>query len=238
MNNILTIYKREMRSYFVSPVAYIILAVFFLISGFFFYQIVSYTQQASLGGVLGNMAVIFLFLTPFITMRLVAEEKKSGTMELLLTSPITPIQIIIGKFLAAMTIMKICIAGTLVYVLLLLAFSPTGLEWGPLFTGYLGLVFLTSAFVAIGVTASSVSESQIVAGILGFGISFLLLLLNWVGGAGKEFIHTVLRELSPISHYAEFADGIFDIKHIIYFLLWTVLCLSISTKSLEAKLLQ
>jgi ABC-2 type transport system permease protein len=236
MHNVMTIFKREIKSYFVSPVAYIVLTAFFLITGIFFNQIVAYSGQADLTGVLGNVAVFLLFLTPFITMKLLAEEKSSGTMELILTSPVTPLQVVLGKYFAAMAVVLIALGGTLIYVVLLLLQSP--MEGGTLIMGYLGLLFLSSSFVAIGLTASAFSSTQISAGIVGFALSFGMMLANWVGGGGKDWIHRVLLEITPISHYAEFANGIFDLKHVIYFLLWTVFCLSLSTKSLEAKLLQ
>ena len=236
MNAFSALYRREMRSYFVSPVAYIILAVFFILSGFFFFQIVSFTGQANLSGLFGNIAVILLFTTPFITMRLVAEEKRSGTMELLLTSPVRPLEIILAKFMAAWSLIGIALAGTFVYVVLLLLHSP--MEFGPLFTGYLGLVFLSGALVALGLLASALAESQIAAGIIGFGLSFLLMLLNWVGQAGKDVLHVVLRELSLVHHYGDFIEGIFDAKHIVFYLFWIVLCLSFAVKSIEARLMK
>ncbi len=236
MRNICSIYRREIKSYFVSPIAYIVLTIFFIIGGFFFYQGVSYSQMANINGVLGDIAVVFLFLIPFLTMRLIAEEKKNGTLELLLTSPINPFQIIMGKFLSAMTIVLIAIGGTLLYLALLLIHSPV--ELGPIISGYLGLIFLSGSFVAVGVMASSLAESQMAAGIIGFGLSFLLMLINWAGQAGNGVLAVILREISPISHYMDFVRGIIDIKHVIFFLLWIVLFTSISTKSLEAKLLK
>jgi len=230
------IYRREMRSYFVSPVAYIILTVFFILSGFFFTQIVNYTGQANLGGLFGNMAIVLLFTVPFITMRLVAEEKRSGTIELLLTSPVKPVEIILGKFFAAWSLIGLAVAGTLLYVILFLLHSP--METGPLVMGYLGLILLSGALVALGLLASALAESQIAAGILGFGISFILMLLNWVGQSGKDAIHYVLRELSLVHHYGDFLEGIFDAKHVVFFLFWGVLCLSFAVKSLESRLLK
>jgi len=225
-----------MRSYFVSPVAYIILTVFFILSGFFFTQIVNYTGQANLGGLFGNMAIVLLFTVPFITMRLVAEEKRSGTIELLLTSPVKPVEIILGKFFAAWSLIGLAVAGTLLYVILFLLHSP--METGPLVMGYLGLILLSGALVALGLLASALAESQIAAGILGFGISFILMLLNWVGQSGKDAIHYVLRELSLVHHYGDFLEGIFDAKHVVFFLFWGVLCLSFAVKSLESRLLK
>ncbi len=236
MHAMSAIYRREMRSYFVSPVAYIILTVFFILSGFFFTQIVNYTGQANLGGLFGNMAIVLLFTVPFITMRLVAEEKRSGTIELLLTSPVKPVEIILGKFFAAWSLIGLAVAGTLLYVILFLLHSP--METGPLVMGYLGLILLSGALVALGLLASALAESQIAAGILGFGISFILMLLNWVGQSGKDAIHYVLRELSLVHHYGDFLEGIFDAKHVVFFLFWGVLCLSFAVKSLESRLLK
>jgi ABC-2 type transport system permease protein len=230
------LYRREMRSYFVSPVAYIVLTLFFILSGFFFYNTISGGGQATMSGVFGVLANLLLFTTPFITMRLIAEEKRSGTMELLLTSPVRPLDIILAKFFAAWSLVGIVIAGTLFYVLLILIHSP--MEFGPLFLGYLGLILLSGAFVALGLLASSVAESQMSAGILGFGLSFILVLLEWVGQGGKGAVHAVLRELSLFNHFGDFYTGIFDFKHVIFFLFWAVVCISFAVKSIEARLLK
>jgi len=236
MRALITLYRREMRSYFVSPVAYIVLTLFFILSGFFFYNTITAGGQASMSGVFGILANLLLFTTPFITMRLIAEEKRSGTMELLLTSPVRPIDIILAKFFAAWSLIGIVIAGTLFYVLLLLIHSP--MEAGPLVLGYLGLIFLSGAFVALGLLASSLAESQVAAGIMGFGFSFLLILLEWVAQGGKGILHAILRELSLFGHFGDFYMGVFDIKHVIFFLFWGVVCVSFTVKSIEARLLR
>jgi len=238
MRAFITLYRREMRSYFVSPVAYIVLTLFFVLAGFFFYNILVSTLQASMSGVFGILANILLFTTPFITMRLVAEEKRSGTMELLLTSPVRSLDIILAKFFAAWSLIGIVIAGTLIYVILLLAFSQEGMEAGPLVLGYIGLILLSGAIVALGLLASSLAESQMAAGIMGFGFSFILILLEWVGQGGKGIIHAILREISLFAHFGDFYLGVFDIKHLVFFLFWGVVCIFFSVKSIEARLLK
>lgn len=227
MQSVRAVYKREMKSYFVSPVAYVVLTIVFIIAGVFFYLGVKGTRDANVSNVLSNLAVIFLFLSPFVTMRLLAEEKNVGTLELLLTSPVTPFQVVLGKYLAAFSIMLVAIAGTLVYVVLLLFHSS--IELGPLVAGYLGLIFLSLSYIGVGMIASAVAESQIVAGILGFGASVLLMLVHSAFGEA-------LRQISPIFHYIEFSAGVFDVKHVVYFLLWAVFCLAVSTKMLESRL--
>lgn len=229
MNTIKSIYKREMKTYFVSPVAYVVLTIVFIIAGIFFYGYIKGARDANITNVLSNLAFVFLFLSPFVTMRLIAEEKAAGTLELLLTSPVTPFQIVMGKFLAAFSIMLLAIAGTLLYVVILLFHSS--MEIGPLISGYLGLCFLSAAYIGIGLIASTFSESQIVAGIVGFGASLVLMLLYSFGGE-------VMKQISPIAHYLEFANGIIEVKHLIYFLLWAVFCLSVSTKAVESRLLK
>ncbi|MCK4906690.1 MAG: ABC transporter permease [Spirochaetes bacterium] len=237
MSSIWSIYKREIKSYFVSPVAYVVMAIFFGIIGFQFYHgVAAYRDSSVYEGILGLCMFVFLFIAPLLTMRLIAEEKKTGTIELLLTSPITPAQIILGKFFAAMTLVMICIIGTLFYVVLIM-FNGS-IEIGPLFSGYLGLVFITSVFVSIGLVTTSISESQIVAGILGFGISIIMILLHNVAGSTQGTLGTILKEFMPTWHYTDFGSGVIDFKHIVYFLLWIVFSLSISVKSLEAKLLR
>ena len=246
------IYKKELRLYFTSPVAYVLLTIFLLIAGYFFYSIFAFFTRASmqtamnpgmgrdlnvtdsvLRPLFSNVSVILLLLMPLVTMRLFAEERRAGTIELLLTYPVRDGAVLVGKYLAGLTLYGVMLAGTLIYPAILLYFAKV--EWGPLATGYLGLVLMGGMFLAIGLFASSLTENQIVAAIVTFGI----LLMLWVLGGTAEFaggpLGAVLTHLSILEHNDTFAKGVLDTKDIIYYVDFTVLALFLTLRSLEAR---
>ncbi|MBI1734048.1 MAG: ABC transporter permease subunit [Candidatus Rokubacteria bacterium] len=246
------IFKKEMRLYFTSPIAWVIGSIFLLISGYFFYTMFAYFSMASMQSamnpamardlnvtdsvlrpLLTNMTVILLLLMPMVTMRLFAEERRSGTIELLLTYPVRDGAVLLGKFLAALALYGLMLVGTLVYPAIMVYFA--GVDWGPLLTGYLGLVLLGATFLAVGLFASSLTENQIVASIVTFGT----LLLFWVIGWSADYVGgtwgSVLRHLSLIEHFDSFAKGVLDTKDIIYYVNFIVLALFLSLRSLEAR---
>jgi gliding motility-associated transport system permease protein len=246
------IFKKEIRLYFTSPIAYVIGAIFLLIAGYFFYSIFSYFALASMqsamnpqmgrelnvtDGVLrplfSNVTVILLLLMPMVTMRLIAEERRSGTIELLLTYPVRDGAVLVGKYLAALTIYGLMLAGTLLYPLIVAWFAR--FDWGPLLTGYLGLVLLGATFLAVGLLASSLTENQIVASMVAFGILLIFWVLGWsadyVGGAGGA----LLRHLSITEHFDNFSQGVLETKDVIYYLDFTILALFLTLRSLESR---
>ena len=248
----LPVFRKEMRLYFGSPVAYVVFTFFLLISGWFFSQIFLFYSDASMRSFMQpqfgqnlnitenvmrplftNMGVVLLFFIPMLTMRLFAEEKKSGTMELLLTYPVRDGEILVGKFLAAAALYVVLLALTLVYPALVAYF--TRVEWGPILTGYLGLVLMGGTFLAVGLLVSSLTENQIVAGFGTFGI----LLLFWVIGWGAEFaggtLRTVLQYLSVTEHIDTFSRGLIDTKDVVYHGSAIALALFLSLRSLESK---
>jgi gliding motility-associated transport system permease protein len=246
------IFKKEMRLYFTSPIAYVVFAIFLLIGGYFFYSIFAFFTLASMQSAMNpqmardlnttdsvlrplfsNLTVILLLLMPMITMRLFAEERRSGTIELLLTFPVRDGAVLIGKYLAALALYGLMLVGTLLYPAMLAWFSR--IDSGPLLTGYLGLLLLGAAFLAVGLFASSLTENQIVASIVTFGV----LLLFWVVGWSADFVGgawgRLLSHLSLIEHFDSFAKGLLDTKDIIYYLDFTVLALFLTFRSLEAR---
>lgn len=180
-----------------------------------------------------NMSVILLLLMPLITMRLFAEERRSGTIELLLTYPVRDGAVLVGKFLAALALYALMLALTLLYPLLVFAF--TRLEWGPVLTGYVGLLLLGAAFIAAGIFASSLTENQIVAAMTTFGVLLLFWVIGWtadtVGGTGGR----ILSHLSLIEHFDNFGKGVLDTRDIVYYLSFIALALFLSLRSLEAR---
>jgi ABC-2 type transport system permease protein len=248
----LPVFKKEMQLFFGSPVAYVVFTFFLLISGWFFSQIFLYYSDISMRsfmqpgmaqslniteGVMRplftNMSVVLLFFMPMLTMRLFAEEKKSGTMELLLTYPVRDGEVLAGKFLAAGALYVILLGLTLVYPGLIAYF--TRIEWGPILTGYLGLVLAGATFLAVGILISSLTENQIVAGFGTFGV----LLGLWIIGWGAEFaggsLRAVLQYLSITEHMDTFSRGLIDTKDLVYYLSAIALALFLTLRSLDSK---
>jgi gliding motility-associated transport system permease protein len=246
------IYKREVRQYFTSPVAYVILAIFLFITGLFFYAIFRGFAQASmqiamnpgmgrdlnvmdsvLRPLFDNMRVILLLLMPLVTMRLFAEERRSGTIELLLTYPVRDGAVLVGKYLAAMTLYAAMIGGMLAYPAMLAYFARV--EWGSLLTGYVGLLLMGAMFAAVGLFASSLTENQIVAAIVTFGILLSFWIIGWLAGFVSGPIGAVLTHLSILEHNDTFAKGVLDTKDVIYYVDFTALALFLALRSLETR---
>jgi ABC-2 type transport system permease protein len=246
------IYKKEMRLYFTSPVAYVILAIFLLIAGYFFFSIFSFFTRASmqmamnpqmgrdlnvtdsvLRPLFSNVSVILLLLMPLVTMRLFAEERRSGTIELLLTYPVRDGAVLVGKYLAAFTMYAVMLVGTLAYPIMLISFARV--EWGPLLTGYLGLLLMGAMFLAVGLFASSVTENQVVAALITFGVLLMFWIIGWTAEFAGGPLGAVLTHLSILEHNDTFAKGVLDTKDIIYYANFTVLALFLALRSLESR---
>lgn len=246
------ILRKELRLYFSSPVAWVVLAVFALVSGWFFYNVFAFYALLSLEaarnpllardlsvteGVLrplfNNVSVVMLLMLPVLTMRLFAEEKRSGTIELLLTYPVRDGEVLMGKYLAALTVFAGMLALTLVYPVLV-AWTAS-LERGPLLTGYLGLFLQGAAFIAVGVLVSSLTENQIVAAVGTFGVLLMFWVLGWGAEGAGTTLGRLLRHLSLLEHFDAFAKGVIDSKDVVYYLNVTVLSLFLTLRALEAR---
>jgi gliding motility-associated transport system permease protein len=246
------IFKKEMRLYFTSPIAWVIGAIFLLIAGYFFYSIFAFFTLASMQSAMNpqmarelnvtdsvlrplfsNITVILLLLMPMVTMRLFAEERRSGTIELMLTYPVRDGAVLLGKYLAALALYGLMLVGTLLYPAVLAWFAR--LDWGPLLTGYLGLVLMGATFLAVGLFASSLTENQIVASIVAFGVLLIFWVLGWSADYAGGVWGRVLSHLSLIEHFDSFAKGVLDTKDVIYYLDFTILALFLSLRSLESR---
>ena len=237
MKNIFAVCTKELYTYFVSPIAYFVCFVFTAISGYLFqfFLTVASANSGYGNGVMqstfGIMATILLFFTPVLTMKLFAEERKSGTIELLLTSPITDSQVVLGKYLASWFLLIIMLGLTLIFPFLTQRFGP--LDAGLVFSGYFGLTLLGSCFLAFGLMMSSMSKNQIVAALTSFG--FLLAL--WVIGAVSDRGGTIgnfLKYLSFSEHFSDFPRGAILVKDIVYYVSFTCVCLFATFKSIES----
>jgi len=250
MRNVFTICGREVKSYFTSPIAYLLMGLFGLITGFMFYSATAYfisvsTQQQMQGQngpmdiglyviapLLGNAGVIGLFLVPLISMRLFAEEKRSGTIELLLTSPISDWEIILGKWMGAMVMYLAVIGMTAIYIALLFAWSTP--DWRPILTGYLGLILQGATVLAIGTFISTTTRNQIIAGGATFAICLLLWVLSWVSNYSDTWYGKAIAYCSILTHFEPFSKGIVDTKDVIFYLSAIFLGLFFTARSLES----
>lgn len=251
MRNIIAIADKELRSYFASPIAYIIIGLFSLLFGWFFYMYLTvFVQQSEqmmqfggggaaninqhmIRGVLLNSAVIILFVMPMITMRTYSEEKRSGTIELLLTSPITDLQIILGKFFGALGLYVAMLCVTMLYMGILFVYGNP--EWRPIVAGYLGLLLMGSCFISAGLLVSSVTKNQIVAGVITFAVFLMLWVINWIGESSGPTTRAIVSYLSITEHFDDFARGIIDTKHVIYYLSFITFGLFLTAKSVDSE---
>jgi ABC-2 type transport system permease protein len=235
MNNIWSIARKEIKSYFISPIAYVVIAVFLLLTGFFFSSAISwfsaqsiqmaqnpyYYQQVNINQMVfsplfHNMSIILLLMLPLLTMRLFSEEKKIGTEELLFTSPVSVGQIIVGKYLAAIAVLVAMLALTfLPSVFTFLWGNP---EIAQILNGYLGLFLMGAAFIAAGVFFSSLTENQIVSAILTFGALLLFWILNWAAYSATGMWKGVLDYLSIFQHFDGMTRGILDTADVAYYI--------------------
>jgi ABC-2 type transport system permease protein len=251
VRNVLAIAGKELRSYFASPMGYILIGLFALLFGAFFRVYLTgfaeRSQQMAMGGgggsinvnewmirgVLHNVAIIILFIMPMVTMRTYAEEKRSGTMELLLTSPITDLQIILGKFLGAMGLFVAMLLVTAIDIAILFRIGNPELK--PVLAGYLGLLLLGGCFLAVGLLISSLTKNQIVAGVMTFAVFLLLWIINWFADSVGPTGRTIVSFLSITEHLDDFTKGIIDTKHIVYYLSFITFGLFLTAKSVDSE---
>jgi ABC-2 type transport system permease protein len=233
MTNVWAVTTRELRSYFLSPLAYLVGAFFVFGSGLLFWLILQSNHEASVRGLISNVHVLFLFVIPMISMRLLAEEQRTGTMELLMTNPVQEWEIVTGKFLGSAFFVLCMLLATLLFPLFLFIFGSP--DRGPILTGYLGALLQGSAFLAIGLWASSLTENQIVAAV----VSFILLLALWlsdnIGQASGGTFGQIVGYTSLINHIQGFAQGVVDSKDVIFYLTVIGGGLVLSTLSLQSK---
>jgi len=253
MSNILAIAHKELRSYFASPIAYIVIGLFALLYGYFYAAILYYfvrqsmqmsqfgmqgpqsmnVNQQMLRPLLQNVTILALFLLPMITMRTYSEEKRSGTIELLLTSPVTDFQIIMGKFLGALGLYAIMLLVSLVHIAILFKFGTP--EWKPIATAYLGLLLIGGCFISVGLFISSLTKNQIVAGTVTFAVFLMLWVITWIGSFGGPTVESVTSYLSIIEQWDDFGKGVIDTSHLIYYFSFITFGLFLTAKSVDSE---
>jgi ABC-2 type transport system permease protein len=250
MTNVWAIFRRELYSYFTSWIAYVVLSMFLLIFGIFYWLYVSdfirfgfqagqfggpttlNINQWLVRGLFLTTSVIVLFMIPGLTMRSLAEEKRSGTIELLLTSPITDFQLVLGKFLAAFTLYACMIGLTLIHMGILFSYGDP--EWKPLVAGYLGILLLGGSFISFGIAFSSFSRNQIVAVFVSIGVFLGLWVIEYLEDSAGAKWGAVLAYLSVTKHIEEFAKGVIDSKDVIFYLSFIGFGLFLTTQSVES----
>src|SRR6202158_4460119 len=250
MRNVWIICSKELRSYFVSPIAYLLLVMFAVIFGFFFWNslgyIVNMTMQAQMEGepfpmnlneqvirpLLSNINVIGLFFIPLITMRLFAEEKRSGTIELLATSPIKDSEVIVGKWLAALLMYALMLSSSVLDLVFLFKYGDPA--WKPMAIGYLGLLLQAGGLLAIGTFISTLTRNQIIARAVTFAVCLLLWILEWVTGFDTAAWARVMAYMSVITHFESFAKGLLDSKDVIFYRTLLFLGLFLTARSMES----
>jgi ABC-2 type transport system permease protein len=251
MKNILAIAKKEIKTYFTSPIAYVAITVFLVLVGFFFYSLIwwfnsqslqmarnPYYQQLNINQMVysplfHNISIILLLMLPLLTMRLFSEEKKIGTDELLYTSPISVNQIILGKYIASLTVLAVMLLFT--GILSVFTFSYGNPEPAPILSGYLGLFLMGAAFMAVGLFFSSLTENQIVSAVLTFGTLLLFWILNWASYSAGGMWRDVLNYLSFFQHFDDMTRGILDTTDIVYYLSFVFLGLFLTHSVIQSR---
>lgn len=251
MRNVTAIAGRELRAYFGSPVAWVLMGFFAVLFGYFFWVHLNAFADASMRGsqfgppppanvnndlirpLLQNASVLVLFMLPMITMRTFAEEKRSGTIELLLTSPLTDLQITLGKFLGAVGLYAGLLLTTLVPLTILFGLSTP--EWKPVVSGYLGLLLLGGCILSLGIFVSSTTSNQVVAGGVTFVLALLFWIISWIADSFGPTAASVLNYLSVTQHLDDFGRGVIDTKHLVYYLSFIAFGLFLTLKSVDSE---
>ncbi len=232
MNLAITITKKEIKSYFNAPAAYIVLVIFLLLSGWFFASPLFINNQANLRTLFGIIPLLYLFFIPAITMGLLSREKNTGTMELLATLPIKDSQIIMGKFWASVSLIGVGLLLTLVHYITIMLLG-TNVDFGAIFCGYIGLLFLGAVYSSIGIFASSITSNQVVSLIISFFIIFFFFIIKFFLFFVPDFMVGIFQFISIDYHFSNIARGVIDTRNIIYFVSLVVLFLKLAQTSLE-----
>lgn len=256
MKNVWAMYRKEMGHYFVSPIAYVFIGLFLILSAYFFNFFLTAVIQQSLSAEMeglrygmtqnidvpsevmraffGLLSTLVLFITPILTMGVYSEERKRGTMELLMTSPITDAEIVLGKFLASFTLLVIMLLPTVFYVIYMFAHSDPAPPWRMIGGAYLGVLLLGAMLLSLGSFLSSLTENQIISGVLIFGVSLLLWLLNAFSQSGSGVLAQVLQYAAVLQHYDPFVQGVIDTTGLVFFGSWIFLGIFLTMRSIES----
>jgi ABC-2 type transport system permease protein len=237
MNGALALAKREYRSFFASPIAYVVVGCFLLVAGgIFFFINLFLSGQASMRGFFGLAPLLFVFLVPAITMRAVAEERKTGSLELLLTFPMDDWQVTAGKFLSSLAMVMAALACTVPYAVTVSLLTAPGprFDWGPVFAGYLGLTLLASSFIALGLWGSALSKNQIVGFIVGVVVCFAFYIVDKFAPVLPDALAPVAEFLSVDYHFDNIARGVLDTRDLLFYFSLTLVGLLLTTRQIQS----
>ena len=234
MNNILTIYKKELHSFFSSPMAYIFLVVFALINGYFFNIQFFFINESDMRSLFGIVPMVYLFFVPAVSMGLISREKSLGTIEIISTMPILERDIVIGKYLAGLTLILVGLLGTLIHYITLFNVGST-IDHGAVFTGYIGLILLGGVYTSVGLFASSLTENQVVAFIIGIAIVLIFFMMDKLLFFMPPSMTGIIQYLSTDFHLSNMSRGVLDTRNLIYFGSVIGFFLSITTRILESR---
>lgn len=231
--HITAIVRKEVRQFFVSFVAYVLLFFFLLVGGYYFYVYIIEIRDATrvMPYFLNFMGFISFLLTPFVTMRTFSEEKKLGTIELLITSPLKESEIVLGKFFGTLLFYLIYVAFTLYYLIILVAYGKP--EFGPIISGYLGFILLEAAYISLGILISATTKNQIVSGMVTLVALLFFWIVGWISSYFTGMLSQVLGYLSFLKHYEDFTKGVIDTRHVLFYLSVIVLNLFFTIRLLE-----
>jgi len=233
MTGFLPLLGKELRALFVQPIAYVLIAVFLLVMGYAFVTNLAMTRSAALVRIMFQAAVLLLLFVPLITMRLLAEERRHGTLELLLATPAREHDIVLAKFVASMSLVAVMLAPTLVYPAVLAWFGKP--DWGPIYSGYLGLLLLASLLSAIGLALSALTANQVVAATLAIGLSLLLWLLDSLAAVLPQPWDEIVLQCSLLAHFTPFATGALYLSDAGFFVTVTLLGLFLAVRALARR---
>ena len=239
MTNIFAIAWKESKIYFSTPMAYVVGAMFLVLTGIFFvnditnFDMSTRFPEASIRGVITSSSFFIVFLAPLLTMRLLAEEQKMGTLELLLTAPVRDWEVVIGKYIASLLTLVAAIVPSVYYVLMLYWFGQP--DTGPVLSAYLGLLLHGAAALAVGLLASSLSGNQIISAVIGIAVLLVFSLLDQVASLASGVTQEVLSGISMSAHFDDFSQGIVDTSDIVYYLSLAAVFLFLTVRSLEAR---
>jgi gliding motility-associated transport system permease protein len=233
MSNLLTLLAKETKALFASPIAYAVIAVFLLLMGYSFTAFLFLNKTSTLVHLFFQAAVLFLLIVPVLTMRQFAEERKAGTLELLVTAPVREIDIVLAKFLASMAVNASMLALTLTYVGVLQAYGTP--DWGPIYSGYLGLVLFTATLVALGLTVSALTANQIVAAVVSLGLFLVLWMIDTLGSLLPYPVDNMVLSVSLLAHFTPFATGAIYLSDVGFFLSLILLGLFLSVRALARR---
>lgn len=252
MRRIKPILKKELITIFSSPIFYAVAFIFLIVSGYFFYSNTAYFSILSfqatrnpflseklnltdmvISPFFGDISVILLLMVPLITMRVYSEEKKTGTIELLFTYPVSDIEVLMGKYLATTIVLLCLITATLPHILILNSIAT--LDWGIVCSGYIGLIFLGAGFISFGIFASSLTENQIISAVLTFGCLLLFFVIGWAKAIAGPFLGNILAKMSIVEHFEPFTLGLIDTRDIVFYVMFTLFWLYMTLRCIGSR---